>query len=103
MKIEKLKIIKDVAKRIYLNYNVLNLSKIICELENASTQNSLRKIFIQIEKTAPYGLNVDDIVHTFFNEINERKIEVLVDILVIYLYEFIKSNDVNNEYYFNKA
>jgi uncharacterized protein YfbU (UPF0304 family) len=98
MKIEKIKTIKEVAKRIYFNFNVLNLSRIIFKLENATSRKKIRKIFINIERTSPYGLNVDDIVHTFFNEINEKKIEELVDVLIMYLYELIKSGDVHYEY-----
>ena len=103
MKIEKIKTIREVAKRIYSNFNVIKVSRIVYQLENSTTKKKLRKIFIDIEKTSPYGLNVDDIVHTFFNEINEKKIDILVDILVMYLYEFIKSGDTGNEFYYNRA
>ncbi len=98
MKIEKIKVIKEVANTIYYNFNVLYVSRIICRLESASTRKKLRKIFIDIESTSPYGLNVDDIVHTFFNEINEKKMEESIDILIMYLYKYIKSSDANSEY-----
>lgn len=98
MKIEKIKVIKEVASRIYYNFNVLNVNRIIYRLESASSRRKLRKIFINIERTSPYGLNVDDIVHTFFNEINEKKMEELIDILIMFLYEYIKSSDSNHEY-----
>jgi len=47
---------------------------------------------------SPYGLNVDDVIHTFFNEINEKKLEEEVDILIMYLYEYIKSSELQSEY-----
>jgi len=103
MKIEKIKLIKGVAKRIYFNFNVLHVSRIISSLENASSRKNLRKIFIGIERRSPYGLNVDDIVHTFFNEINEKKMEELIDILIMYLYKYIKNSDIDYEYSYNRA
>ena len=103
MKIEKIKIIKDIARKIYCNFNVLNINKFIYQLENVSTRKKLRKLFINIEKNSPYGLDVDDIVHTFFNEKNEEKLEELVDILIMYLYEYIKSGDTNHEYCHNRS
>ncbi len=98
MKIEKIIIIKEVAKKIYVNFNVLSISRIICQLEQAKNKRNLRKIFISIEKKSPYGLNVDDIVHTFFSELNDKNIEELVDILIMYLYEHIKNSDTHYNY-----
>jgi hypothetical protein len=103
LKIEKIKIIKDIARKIYFNFNVLNVNKIIYQLENVSTRRKLRKLFINVEKDSPYGLNVDDIVHTFFNEKNEKRLEELADILIMYLYEYIKSGDSSHEYFHNRG
>ncbi len=98
MKIERIKIVKEVAKTIYINFNVLKVTNIISQFENVSSRRKLRKIFINIERLSPYGLNADDIIHTFFNEINEKKVDELIDILIMYLYEFIKNGDSGNDY-----
>lgn len=102
VKVEKVRIIKEIAKKIYYNFDVIKVSKIIYQLEGVTTKRKLRKIFINIEKSSPYGLDVDDIVLTFFNEISDKNIDEPIDILILYLYEYIKTSDINYEFSYQK-